>query len=138
MELTNIEKNKIAKFDAMSAAHKAGHPEVVLMILSDQIVVRSRRSGEWSINDYQREVPEGAVAMVFVDYTASKPQYYIVPAGEAREILKELYHANLNEHGGERPQTPESGHVGLHLGDIDHRRNAWTSWTTADHSPDLS
>ena len=34
MELTGIEKNKIAKFDAMSTAHKAGHPEVVLMILS--------------------------------------------------------------------------------------------------------
>lgn len=33
MELTGIEKNKIAKFDAMTAAHKAGRPEVVLMIL---------------------------------------------------------------------------------------------------------
>jgi hypothetical protein len=48
-ELTGIEKNKIATFDTMTAAHEAGHPEVVLMILSDQIVVRSRRSGVWSI-----------------------------------------------------------------------------------------
>ena len=54
MELTAIEKNKIAKFDAMNAARDAGYPEVVLMILSDQIAVRSRRSGNWSIRDYQR------------------------------------------------------------------------------------
>jgi hypothetical protein len=59
MELTAIEKNKIAKFDAMNAARDAGYPEVVLMILSDQIAVRSRRSGNWSIRDYQREVHEG-------------------------------------------------------------------------------
>lgn len=56
MELKGIEKNKIAKFGAMTAAHNAGHPEVVLMILGGQIVVHSRRSGEWSIKDYQREV----------------------------------------------------------------------------------
>ncbi len=130
MELTGIEKNKIAKFDAMTAAHKAGHPEVVLMILGDQIVVRSRRSGEWSIKDYQREVPAGAVAVVYVDYTARKPEYYIVSAGEAREILKKHYDAWRNEHAGERPRTPESGHVGLGLGEIQHRRNAWTSWAT--------
>jgi hypothetical protein len=131
MELTAKEKNKIAKFDAMAAAHKAGHPEIVLMILSDQIVVRSRRSGVWSINDYQREVPAGAVALVYVDYTARKPEYYIVPAAEAREILRKHYDAHRNEHGGERPRTPESGHVGLGLGEIQHRRNAWTSWATA-------
>lgn len=134
MELTGIEKNKIAKFDTMTAAHKAGHPEVVLMILSDQIVVRSRRSGQWSINDYQHEVPAGAVALVYVDYTADKPEYYVVPAGEAREILKKHYNADLDEHGGERPQTHESRHVGLGLGEIQHRRNAWTSWATADTS----
>jgi len=132
MELTGIEKNKIAKFDAMNAAHKAGHPEVVLMILSDQLVVRSRRRGEWSIKDYQSEVPAGAVAVVYVDYTGRRPEYYIVPAGEARKIFKELYDAHRKEHGGERPRTPESGHVGLGLGEIQHRRDAWTSWATAD------
>jgi hypothetical protein len=130
MELTAIEKNKIAKFDAMNAARDAGYPEVVLMILSDQIAVRSRRSGNWSIRDYQREVHEGAVALVYVDYAAGKPEYYIVPAREAREIFKKLYDAHCDEHGGERPQAPESGHVGLHLSDIQHRHNEWTSWTT--------
>jgi hypothetical protein len=132
MELTGIEKNKLAKFDAMTAAHKAGHPEVVLMILSDQIMVRSRRSGQWSVNDYRREVPAGAVAVVYVDYTVRKPEYFIVPAGEAREILKKHYDAHLKEHVGERPRTPGSGHVGLSLGEIQHRHNAWTSWATAD------
>jgi hypothetical protein len=100
----------------------------VLMILNGQIAVRSRRSGEWSIKDYQHEVPAGAVALVYVDYTARKPEYYIVPAGEAREILKKHYDTNLDEHEGKRPRTPESGHVGLRLIDIQHRRNAWTSW----------
>jgi hypothetical protein len=130
MELTGTEKNKIAKFDAMAAASKAGHPEVVLMILNDQIAVRSRRSGDWSVRDYQREVPEVAVALVYVDYTARKPGYYIVPAGEAREILKKHYDAHRDDHGGERPRTPESGHVGLRLSGIQHRRDAWTSWVT--------
>jgi len=92
MELTAIEKNKIAKFDAMTAAHKDGHSEVTLMILSDQIVVRSRRSGDWSVKDYQREVPAGAVALIYVDYTARKPEYYIVPAeggaGDLQEALR--------------------------------------------------
>ena len=97
MELTTIEKNKIAMLDAMTAADQAGHPEVVLMILSNQTVVRSRRSGDWSINDYQREVPAGAVALVYVDYTARKPVYYIVPAGEAREIFKKHYDADRND-----------------------------------------
>jgi hypothetical protein len=73
-----------------------------------------------------------AVALIYVDYTARKPEYYIVPAGEARKILKKHYDANLSEHDGERPLTPESGHVGLGLGEIQHRRNAWTSWATAD------
>jgi hypothetical protein len=131
MELTATEKNKTAKFDAMAAAHKAGHPEVVLMILSDQIVVRSRRSGDWSVKDYQREVPEGAVALAYVDYTARKPEHYIVPAGEAQEIFQKHYDANREEHGGERPRTPESRHVGLRLSDIQHRRNDWASWATA-------
>jgi hypothetical protein len=131
VELTGTEKSKIAKFDAMNAAHKAGRPEVVLMILSGQLAVRSRRSGMWSIRDYQREVPAGAVAMVYVDYTGRRPEYYIVPAGEAREILKKRYDAWRNEHAGERPRTPESGHVGLSLGEIQHWRNAWTSWATS-------
>ena len=115
----------------MSAAHKAGRPEVVLMILSDQIVVRSRRSGDWSIKDYQREVPAGAVALIYVDYMARKPEYYIVPAAEAREIFKKHYDAHRDEHGGQRPRTPESGHVRLRLSDIQHRRDDWTSWATA-------
>jgi hypothetical protein len=132
MELTGTEKNKIAKFDAMTAASKAGHPEVALMILNDQIAVRSRRSGDWSIRDYQREVPADAVALVYVDYTARKPGYYIVPAGEAREILKKHYDAHRVDHGGERPRTPDSGHVGLRLSEIQHRRDAWTSWAAAD------
>jgi hypothetical protein len=51
-------------------------------------------------------------------------------AREAREIFKKLYDAHCDEHGGERPQAPESGHVGLHLSDIQHRHNDWTSWTT--------
>lgn len=123
MELTDIHKNKIAEFDAMTAAHKAGHPEVVLMILTDQIVVRSRRGGEWSIKDYQREVPAGAVALVYVDYTARKPEYYIVPACEAREILKQHYDANLKEHGGERPRT-----LNLRAATLD---CAWTTSSTA-------
>lgn len=131
MELTGTHKSKIAKFDAMTAAHKAGHPEVVLMILSDQIGVRSRRSGEWPIRDYKREVPAGAVALVYVDYTARKPEYYIVPTNEAREILKKHYDDNLDEHRGQRPRTPESGNVGLRLGDIQHWHNAWTSWVAA-------
>jgi hypothetical protein len=131
MELTATEKNKIAKFDAMTAAHKVGHPEVALMILSDQIVVRSRRGGDWSVKDYRREVPVGAVALVYVDYTTRKPEYYIMPAGEAREIFKKHYDAHRDEHGGERPRTPESGHVGLRLSAIQHRHNDWTSWTTA-------
>jgi hypothetical protein len=76
-------------------------------------------------------VTAGAVAVVYVDYTP-QPEYYIVPAGEAREILKKHYNAWRNEHAGERPRTPESGHVGLGLGEIQHRRSAWTSWTTAD------
>jgi hypothetical protein len=109
MELTATEKNKIAKFDAMAAAHKARHPEVVLMILSDQIVVRSRRSGDWSVKDYQREVPEGAVALVYVDYTARKPEHYIVPAGEAQEILQKHYDANREEHGPSLPDSRETG-----------------------------
>lgn len=138
MGLTNAEKHKIAKFDAMSAAHKAGHPEVVLMILSGQIGVRSRRSGEWSVSDYEREVPRGTVALVYVDYTTRKSQYYIVPAGEARKILEKHYRANLKEHGGRRPRTPGSGHVGLHLDDVQHWHKDWTSWATADQRPDLS
>ena len=129
MELTATHKNKIAKFDAMTAAHKAGHPEVVLMILNGQIGVRSRRSGEWPIRDYQREVPSGTVAVVYVDYTDRKPEYYIMPADELREILNEHYHAHLDAHGGQRPRSPESGNVGLRLGEIQHRHDAWTSWS---------
>jgi hypothetical protein len=63
---------------------------------------------------------------------SNKPEYYIVPAGEAREILKKHYDAHLEEHAGQRPRTPESGHVGMGLGENQHRRNAWTSWATSD------
>jgi hypothetical protein len=101
------------------------------MILNGQIVVRSRRSGEWSIRDYEHEVPAGAVALIYVDYTARKPEYYIVPSGEAREILETHYAANLEEHGGQRARPGESCHVGLHLGEIQHGHNAWTSWASA-------
>lgn len=58
------------------------------------------------VRDYEHEVPAGAVALVYVDYTARKPEYYIVPAGEAREILEKHYAANLEQHGGRRPRTP--------------------------------
>jgi hypothetical protein len=71
VELTATHKNKIAKFDAMTAAHKAGHPEVVLMILNGQIGVRSRRSGEWPIRDYQREVPSGTTMPTSMHMAAS-------------------------------------------------------------------
>jgi len=57
---------------AMAAAHKAGHPQVALMILSGQVGVRSRRRGDWSVNDYRRELPAGAVAVLYVDYTAGQ------------------------------------------------------------------
>ena len=98
------------------------------MILNGQIGVRSRRSGEWPIRDYQREVPSGTVAVVYVDYTDRKPEYYIMPADELREILNEHYHAHLDAHGGQRPRSPLSGNVGLGLGEIQHRHDAWTSW----------
>jgi hypothetical protein len=130
VELTATVKNRPAKFDAMAAAHKARHPEVVLMILSDQIVVRSRRSGQWPIRDHQRGVPTGPSPWsTWTTPPASRSTASCCwrGAGHPRKALCR----RPQRASRQAPKRPESANVGLSLGETQHRHDAWTGWAAA-------
>jgi hypothetical protein len=113
---------------ALQRAYDRGHPEIALMILDGSVRVYTRtpksRPG-WQVSDYQHPYPDGTAAVVLVDaFATGKPDgFYIVPIGEIRQIIQDLFDAAFPD--GRRPVSPESTHAVVSPESVEQYQDKW-------------
>jgi DNA-binding transcriptional regulator YhcF (GntR family) len=101
-------------------------PSTRVVIENRTVQVNSRRQpgSPWQFN-INRVVVEDASAVILVDLTGDKPEFYIAPAQQVRDVVKRRYDQWLESKGGARPRDPSSDHATLELDDISEWNQRW-------------
>lgn len=118
------------------AATFAGNMPGVDLLASDaertrtvHIQVKTRMSGTWHSNighACPHEVVEDEMTFwVFVDLATEPREYFIAPNWWVENAIFEEHQALLARHGGQRPVSPESTHIGIRTALVAEWRDRW-------------
>ena len=79
--------------------------------------VKTRTSGSWHSNTRRarrREpIEDETTFWVLVDLLPERPEFYVIPNWWIEDAMFKDYQAYLARHGGKRPVSPESTHIGI-------------------------
>jgi hypothetical protein len=118
------------------AAMFTGNMPEVDLIASDrartrtvQLQVKTRTSGSWHSRtaraNKRTPVADETSFWVFVDLIPEAPAFFVVPDWWMENAMFEDYQAYLSRHGGSRPVTPSSTHIGIGTSLIAEWKGRW-------------
>src|SRR5438132_839393 len=87
--------------------------------------VQVAAQGAWQIEDVEKYLRGTVERAVLVDVTDGQREFYVVPGGDLRALVRQRHEAFMQRVGGTRPRNPQSRHSKIEPADVQIWRNRW-------------